>query len=67
MNDLRVTVTELRFKQNVSLQKINFSKNDSQRFRILTTPWRDTQRNVNGIVVEQVQVRLTTSKEGEEV
>ncbi|XP_037045046.1 sodium-dependent dopamine transporter isoform X1 [Bradysia coprophila] len=37
-----------------------------QRLRILTTPWRDTQRNVNGIIVEQ-QVRLTTSKEGEEV
>lgn len=34
---------------------------------ILTTPWRDTQRNLNGIVTEPAQVRLTASKEGEEV
>lgn len=36
--------------------------------KILTTPWRDTQRNLNGgVILEPAQVRLTASKEGEEV
>ena len=35
--------------------------------RILTTPWRDSQRNMNGVITEPAQVRLTASKEGEEV
>ncbi|EAT37969.1 AAEL010106-PA [Aedes aegypti] len=38
-----------------------------QRFVILTTPWRDQQMSVNGVMVEPAQVRLTNSDEGEEV
>lgn len=38
-----------------------------QRFKILTTPWCDTQLTLNGITAEPAQVRLTESKEGEEV
>lgn len=37
-----------------------------QRLVTLTTPWRDQQTPVNG-VIEAAQVRLTASKEGEEV
>lgn len=42
---------------------------NTQRMKILTTPWRDTQRNLNGgVILEPAQVRLTASnKEGEEV
>ncbi|XP_029726543.2 sodium-dependent dopamine transporter isoform X1 [Aedes albopictus] len=38
-----------------------------QRLVILTTPWRDQQMSVNGVMVEPAQVRLTNSDEGEEV
>uniref|UniRef100_A0A8W7P4X4 Transporter n=1 Tax=Anopheles coluzzii TaxID=1518534 RepID=A0A8W7P4X4_ANOCL len=38
-----------------------------QRFKILTTPWRDQQMAVNGVSIEPAQVRLTHSDEGEEV
>ncbi|XP_055919473.1 sodium-dependent dopamine transporter [Eupeodes corollae] len=39
----------------------------TQRFRILTTPWRDHQIAINGVTVERTQVRLTASKDGAEV
>lgn len=38
-----------------------------KRLRTLTTPWRDQQTNLNGVTTEPTQVRLTASKEGEEV
>ncbi|XP_062553443.1 sodium-dependent dopamine transporter isoform X1 [Armigeres subalbatus] len=38
-----------------------------QRLIILTTPWRDQQMSVNGVMTEPAQVRLTNSDEGEEV
>lgn len=40
---------------------------DLQRLKKLTTPWRDRQTSINGISIEPAQVRLTASKEGEEV
>lgn len=38
-----------------------------QRMRKLTTPWRDRRGSVNGVVTESAQIRLTSTKSGDEV
>lgn len=38
-----------------------------ERIKYLTTPWRDQQVSVNGVVADIIQVRLTDTKEASEV